>query len=208
MKNYALSITLAAVFCFIVNGALASIESPRTLDRNALAKKATEDRLAYVASPEYNPYETESRDLKKTATELLEKKKYSKAIAHAKKGLTFSKYDIDLLILLASAYRESGDIQNADKIREQWMSLVDSILESGNGREFKTAFQVISVSEEYAVLRVLGLQPTRQSVVPHESSSFDVMQVKDPRSGKDFTFYFNIDLPKKWLGIQLSRPTK
>ena len=177
-------------------------------DREVRAKKATEQRLAYAASAEYNPYDTKSRDCQKTAAEFLDKKEFAQAIAETQKGLALNKYDIDLLMILASAYRGSGDIPNADKTREQWMSLVDSILGSGSGRDFATAFQVISVAEEYAVLRVLGLQVTGQSLRENGGSEFDIMQVKNPRSGADITLYFNVDLPKKWLNRKLSAPAK
>ena len=131
-------------------------------------------------------------------------KKFPEAIAEAKKGLAVAPYDIDLLIALASAYRDAGDIANADKTRQQWMALVDSILRSGDGRDFATAFRVITVAEEYAVLRVLGLKTTSQSLVEHAGSEYDVMTVKNPKTDAELVFHFNVDLPKKWLARQFS----
>jgi hypothetical protein len=177
---------------------------PASLDRDARAAQATEQRLAYAASADYNPYDLKSRDFLKSADALLAKDEFAQAIAEAQKGLAVSKYNIELLILVASAYRAAGDMPNADQTRQEWMSIVDSILRSGDGRDFATAFQVISVDEEYSVLRILRLDVLGQSLVQHEGSEFDVMQVKDPRSGNELTLYFNIDLPKQWLTKQLS----
>ena len=85
------------------------------------------------------------------------------------------------------------------------MSLVDSILDSGDGRDFASAFKVITVEEEYAVLRVLGLRVMGQALVTHDGSQFDQMQVKEPKSGKELVLYFNIDLPLNWLNRQFSK---
>ncbi len=182
--------------------------APWPADRVERAQKAREQRLAHAASPEYNPYDTKNRDFQKSVNDLLDQGKFPEAIAEAQKGLAVARYDIDLLVLLAAAYRESGDIANADKTREQWKALVDSILSSGTGRDFATAFQVISVAEEYAVMRVLGLQPDNQSLVEHEGSEFDVMTAKNPRTGTVLELHFNVDLPKKWLNRQFSAPKK
>lgn len=201
MKTTLRLVPLLAVL--IVNPLLAQGDSTAA-DREARAKKATEQRLAYAASVEYNPYDTKSRDFQKTVNELLEKKKFPEAIAEAQKGLVVAPYDIDLLITLASAYREANDIAQADKTRQQWMALVDSVLRSGSGRDFASAFQVISVAEEYAVLRVMGLQTAGQSLAGHEGSEFDVMTVTNRKTGAEQVLYFNIDLPKKWLNKQFA----
>ena len=42
--------------------------------------------------------------------------------------------------------------------------LLESILESGDGYSFSTAFIVISSDEEYAVMDALGLKPIMQSL--------------------------------------------
>lgn len=88
------------------------------------------------------------------------------------------------------------------------MSLVDSILRSGTGRDYASAFQVISVDEEYSVLRILQLEVTNQSLAAHEGSEFDVMKVKDTKTGAEGVVYFNVDLPKKWLNKQLAPAAK
>ena len=187
---------------------LSAQNPPTAAERDARAKKATEDRLAYAASADYNPYDTKNRDSAKSAVELLEKQKFPQAIAEVQVGLRAVHYDIDLLVILASAYRAAGDLPNADQTRLEWMSLVDSVLSSGDGRDFATAYRVINVAEEYAVLRVLGLRVTHQSLVEHGGSEFDLMQVKRPDSPDEITLYFNIDLPKKWLNKQFAKKAK
>ena len=79
-----------------------------------------------------------------------------------------------------------------------------SILASGTGRDFANAFQVISVAEEYAVMRILRLPAGAQALVEHEGSEFDVVTIKNPQTGQELVLYFNVDLPKKWLNRQFA----
>ena len=177
-------------------------------ERDARMKKATEQRLAYAGSPEYNPYDTKIGDIRKAAIDFQSKQMFPEAIAEVQKGLARSQYNIDLLIILATCYRTLGDTANADKSRELWMSLMDSVLRSGDGLGYATAFKVISVDEEYSLLRVLQLEVINQSLESHDGSQFDVMRVKSGKSDQEFVLYFNVDLPKKWLDRQLAAPAK
>lgn len=202
MKASVCSLSLIHVLAL---GSLLAQDAPVPMDREARAKQATEQRLAYAASAEYNPYEMDSRVFRKSADAFLAKDNFAQAITEAQKGLAVSKYNIQLLMILASAYRAAGDMPNADKTRAQWMGLVDSILLSGDGRDFASAFKVISVDEEYSVLRILKLEVVSQTLRGHEGSEFDAMLVKDPKSGNELTLFFNIDLPRKWLNKQFSK---
>lgn len=189
-------------------GPLSAQNKPTNEERDARMKKATELRLAYAASAEYNPYDTKISDIRKAASDFYDQKMFPEAIAEAQKGLARSQYNIDLLIILATCYRTLGDTANADKSRELWMSLMDSVLRSGDGLGYATAFKVISVDEEYSLLRVLQLEVINQSLESHDGSQFDVMRVKSGKSDQEFVLYFNVDLPKKWLDRQLAAPAK
>ena len=187
---------------------LSAQNMPTNEERDARMKKATEQRMAYAASAEYNPYDTKISDIRKAAIDFQNQKKFPEAIAEVQKGLARSKYNIDLLIILATCYRTLGDVANADKSRELWMSLMDSVLRSGDGHDYATAFKVISVDEEYSLLRVLQLEVINQSLESHDGSQFDVMRVKSGKSDQEFVLYFNVDLPKKWLDRQLNTPAE
>jgi hypothetical protein len=87
----------------------------------------------------------------------------------------------------------------AEQVRRQWFALMDSIMNSGDGRGFATAYVVVTVAEEYSVLRLLGLKAVGQSLGANEGSSFDIITVNDQETGAEAKVYFNIDLIKKWL---------
>jgi Domain of unknown function (DUF4919) len=91
-----------------------------------------------------------------------------------------------------------------EELQQKWWSdyhknvfgrLLDSILNQGDGQSAATAYKVISVHEEYAVLRVLGVTPVRQSLHRSDGHSYDVFAVKDARSGEDMQVFFNVDIP-------------
>jgi len=177
-------------------------ESPSTQARAADASKIAEYlnlRLDYSKSPEYDPYNTEVHNITEACDQLMEEGKFKEAIDKAKIGLEKDRYNIHLLVCLASAYRRIGDIENADKHRKLWVGLISSILASGDGKSAKSAFVVISVDEEYAVLEVLNLRRTIQRHVVIDGANFDILEVEKQEPASKFDLYFNIDIPFKWL---------
>ena len=176
--------------------------SPEQVER---AKAATELRLGYAASQDYDPYNPAVATAEKQCSELMKQKSFGAAIEEADRGLRGDRYNIDLLIAKAAALRALGRTEQAETVRQQWMALMDSILLSGDGKDFATAFRVISVDEEYSILRVMRIERVTQSLVEHDGSQFDVLSAKDPESGRDFQLYFNIDLPMKWLNAKFAK---
>lgn len=171
----------------------------QTANSDAAIAEYLKLRLDYSKSPEYNPYSTEVHDIMGECYKLMDGGKFKEAIEKAKAGLEKDKYNIQLLIGLASAYRKTGDIENADKFRKLWVGLISSILASGDGKTAAGAFKVISVDEEYAVLEVLNLRRTRQKHVVIDGINFDILEVKKEETGIKFDLYFDIDIPFKWL---------
>lgn len=67
--------------------------------------------------------------------------------------------------------------------------LMDSVMASGNGKSPKTAFKVISISEEYDVISILGLSLKRQSLVSTVPMC-DLLVTIDEQ-GNEVSLYFN-----------------
>jgi hypothetical protein len=168
-------------------------------ERQARARKALAMRVEYAASADYDPYSSGLSDIFKKAVKLLEEQKPQEAADEAEKGLEKYRLNIDLLMLQSAAYRRMGLGDKAEQVRRQWFALMDSIMNSGDGRGFATAYVVVTVAEEYSVLRLLGLKAVGQSLGANEGSSFDIITVNDQETGAEAKVYFNIDLIKKWL---------
>jgi hypothetical protein len=155
-------------------------------------------RLAYARSPQYHPYSTE-RWPDRPLRELLDEKDTEMAIKAINRRLATYYLDIHAHLAAAYVYRRVGDEARSAHHRKCAKGLLDSIFESGDGRTYETAFVVIDVSEEYAVLDVLGLQLAVQSLHEHEGHHFDLLECRDPKTDKSAELYFNIDMCVTWL---------
>jgi uncharacterized protein DUF4919 len=95
--------------------------------------------------------------------------------------------DIDARVVAAMSLTQLGREREADDQKRWFHGLVDSILDSGDGKTKETAFVVISVPEEYSFLRAFGLAVTQQTLI---DGRIDALLVADG-SGKSTTVYFD-----------------
>jgi hypothetical protein len=208
LRKYSI-IMLYLIFLPIFQTTLANGQSSKaSSDREVRAEMIGIARLMYSSSKDYSPYSRDVHTCLKQAQAFLNDSKFDEAIAEADRGLKFDKFNVELLVIKSASFRAMGRIEDADMSRQQWIAVIDSILSSGDGRGFSTAFKVISVDEEYAVLNIKGFQMIKQSLVKHEESEFDILVAKNLKSGEESEFYFNIDIPKKWLAKSLNLPSE
>lgn len=93
---------------------------------------------------------------------------------------------------------EEEDVKNDFRIlekkhREIADGLVSSILKSGTGKSPETAYEVISIPEEYMTLFYLGLFAYEQSFIEENGKFFDLMEAKDSTDGIH-EVYFDVTL--------------
>ena len=174
-------------------------------DRESRALTYRKMRIEYSKSKDYDPYASGLEEIQLNADRLLEEGKFDECLEQVEDGLVIYRFNIQFLVDKAAALRAIGKTKRADEIRAKWMSLIDSILLGSDGSSFESAFQVISVAEEYAVLNLFRLRPTKQMLVEHEASEYDVVNVATDDDGTERSIYFNVDIPKKWLYEKLRR---
>jgi hypothetical protein len=97
--------------------------------------------------------------------------------------------DSEVYLMLAMCLKEEGDLKGYCQFLSPFYGLLQSITATGDGKTADTAFKVISVAEEYALLREIGAKVKSQSL----AGQCDKMQVE--RNGKEYTFYFDIRIP-------------
>jgi hypothetical protein len=154
-------------------------------------------RMAYAGSADYNPYAREGDP--DAILRAFQAGDWRAARTAAERILQRNYLHVDAHMACAYASRQLGE-EGAEAYHLAFArGILDSVFESGDGLGFETAFVVIDVAEEYAVLRALGIEPSRQSLVTQDGHEFDVFDVNHPKTGKDARLYFNIDLPKGWL---------
>ena len=179
---------------------LARVKSfDRTMDFAAL-------RLAFTETPAYDPYGGD-KDAQGAMDGALDEGKHEKAVELAEAVLAKKYVDLDAQLVCCIAYKELGNEEKAAFHRFVMHGLIDSILNSGDGKDAATAYVVIEVGEEYFILNVFGCRMKQQALVGHDGHMVDRMDVVD-REGRELALFFNIDLPFSWLQKKMGKATE
>ena len=157
-------------------------------------------RLSYPDSPEYKSAPDTSADQKAMAADL-DSKNYASALKHAQTVLAGEYINIDAHFVAYAAQKQLGHDDRAAFHLAVFRGLLDSIHNSGDGLTPVTAWVIISVHEEYVLLRALGFMPHQQSLLHQNGHYYDKMVVKSVQDGSEHTFYFNTDIPIKEEGF-------
>jgi uncharacterized protein len=134
----------------------------------------------------------EDHELTKQIHKAFADKDFDEALKIALKQLETSYINIEAQRVSAYMYNKT-DKTRSDFHAKIAAGLLNSIISNGDGKTAKTAWTVIDVGEEYAVLNALGYQVRGQSLIQEDGHSFDLMQVIDKES-KEAKFYFNVDI--------------
>ena len=97
--------------------------------------------------------------------------------------------DSEVYLMLAMCLKEEGDLKGYCQFLSPFYGLLQSITATGDGKTTDTGFKVISVAEEYALLREIGAKVKSQSL----TGPCDKMEVE--RNGREYTFYFDVRIP-------------
>ena len=169
----------------------------RTVDFKAL-------RLSYAETADYNPY-GDDKTKKSEMFEALRNKDYDKAIADAQVILEKKFVDIEAHFVSSIAFSEMKNSERYNFHHFVTRALVDSILDSGDGKTPETAFIVIETGEEYTLLGMTGFEVVRQSLIKSNGHSYDKLEIKYRKTGETAIFFFNVDIPFNWLNKQFRK---
>jgi len=209
MKKYSL---LFVVFLFILPAVCCGAETSNQ-DYYAIVKKLKNNgttidfkalRIAYTNTVDYAPYGGDDKN-KKAAYDALTKKDYAEAIRQALSILEKNFVDLDAHLFCRIAYRELGDSGKHAFHQSVLKGLVNSLYDSGNGQTPETAIVVISVDEEYFLLRANGLNTIKSSLTDANGHKYDKMEVENKKTSEKMFFYFNVDIPYGWLNNKLNK---
>ena len=146
-------------------------------------------RYAYAATPSASLLNDDTRRAMFTAANSGD---WAGALTFANKVIENNYTDGTAHLVAAIAYKKAGKEEDAKREATIADGLFKSI-QTGDGLTPETAFTVISVSEEYALLNYMGMDVQSQALSHIGEHSYDVMTVTD-ESGKTFVYYFNIDI--------------
>lgn len=153
-------------------------------------------RIAFTKTKAYSPYGGLGDEVKQ-AFAAIDKKDYKSAVKNAEKALESSYVNMDAHVAASLGYKGLDDQAKSDFHKKVYLGLVNSILDSGDGKTDSTAYVVINTHEEYTALRALGLAPGSQSLQHKGEHSFDVLDATDPKTKQSVKIYFNIDISWK-----------
>lgn len=156
----------------------------------------TELRYAFYESPNYNPYAPMMTYRPLNAA--LAQKNYEEVLKIAESVLAKNFVEVNSHMAAQIAYQETGNTERAQFHKFMADGLLNSIKSSVDGKSPETAFEVISTSEEYGLIRSLKLRPIAQSLMMDKGHSYDAIKVIDPQTNQESTLYFNIDKPFNW----------
>lgn len=109
-----------------------------------------------------------------------------------------------LHVVRANCFHQMGETDNANRERDIFRGLSQSILSSGDGKTTATAYVVVTMAEERYVVAAQELEEHAQALVNAAGRNFDRIDGADTRTGENRTVYFNIDA---FFG-SLTRPTE
>lgn len=152
-------------------------------------------RFSFYESPDYNPHTPMLTY--RPLYGALGQKNYEEAIKIAESVLEKNFVEVNAHMVAQIAYQETGNSERAQFHKFMTDGLLNSIKSKSDGKSIETAFQVISINEEYGLLRSMGLRPIKQSLLQDKGHSFDVLTVVDPQTNQQSLVYFNVDKPLK-----------
>ena len=177
-----------------------------------VASKYRKLRFEFASTDEFNPYALQAveKGMIQQAMEYWHKKEEGKAFEKFREILKIYPYSIETHRRMADGYEilldnaiseeDRRSIQELEKEhRDICSGLLLSITEGKEGKSRETAFQVITISEEYWTMYYLGYRPLEQELTP--DGLFDVLTVED-RDGNRQRFFFNTKYFVEAKGIQ------
>lgn len=181
-------------------------EPPLELDP-AEVERYLVQRMAMANDPDYEPYPltflehtlltkhfTLAKDPKNTIEQLNEPLK-----ALDKVNPLSVRLNLVLAKFLGYVSKQSSDAEQKQSLakvakqkRYRAAAVLQSILNSGDGQSPETAYVVINIPEENAVLDQFSLRKDKQALMEQNGKHYDVVTAQD-KSGKKHTLYFDID---------------
>lgn len=121
---------------------------------------------------------------------LLSKGKYKKATPIGEKILQENPANIEIISKLNLCYKKTGLKENADTTLNKLTLLLNTVFQSGTGKEKENAYKVVAIGDEYTIMAWLGVSVvTRQSLMK-DGSTIDSFKVRDSKSGKKYEMHF------------------
>ncbi|MCS6870151.1 MAG: DUF4919 domain-containing protein [Anaerolineae bacterium] len=149
-------------------------------------------RAAYTRTAHYNPYRSGATDA--GLIELMRAENWSAAAARCERLIAEDYLHAPLHLTMSYIYQQLEDEERAAWHLAFARGLIGSLLSSGDGRSPETAFKVITVREEYEMLRALSLESLGQRLIAENDRYYDVLTVRDANGAEGEIFFEVTDI--------------
>ena len=149
-------------------------------------------RIAYSASKDASPYGS-PHEARRAMNAAVIEKRCADAIRMADDILKTTYLSPDAHVAKSTCYASQGDIQKAEFHKAVYLGLINSILAGGNGIKPETAYVVVTVEEEYSVMKALGFTVWAEAIARQGEHTFDILSATNEKTKETGKFYFNLD---------------
>jgi len=162
-------------------------------------------RVAYSGSKDAGPYGS-SHEARRAMNAAVLEKRYADAIRMADDILKTTYLSPDAHVAKSICYAAQGDVQKAEFHKAVYLGLINSILASGDGTKPETAYIVITVEEEYSVMKALGFTVWAEAIARQGEHTFDLLSATNEKTKQTGKFYFNLDYAAALLRQPKTQP--
>jgi hypothetical protein len=150
-------------------------------------------RMGFAETKNYSYHGTDNAEKEKMFKPFNDKK-YKDALKEAEKILEKNYVEVNAHFVAYNAAKELKDEKKAEFHKAVLLGLLNSIKNGNDGLSAEKPFKVISIDEEYTLLKFLGFQRGGQALQSIGGHQFDVLTATNMKTKEQTKFYFNIDV--------------
>jgi hypothetical protein len=150
-------------------------------------------RLAFAATDDASPYGSD-REARRMLTLAVSEKRYNDALKVSDEILKNNYISPEVHAAASRSYAGIGNTSKAEFHKSVYLGLINSILTEGDGKTPETAYRVVAVEEEYAIMRALQYSVWGQTLGSKNGHMYDVLSATDEVTKATIKLYFNIDV--------------
>jgi hypothetical protein len=132
------------------------------------------------------------KSLQRKLKSAMEKDDFTAALDITRKILDVDEADIGAHMMYAIALEKFKRAPEARYHFKVAGYMLRSLAKTGDGRDWKTAWKVYRVKEEYDLMRFMGFDVQTQALAPLGDHVFDVLDVRDAGNANAYRVYFDI----------------
>ncbi|HXS08044.1 MAG TPA: DUF4919 domain-containing protein [Rhizomicrobium sp.] len=163
-------------------------------------------RQAYAMLPEYDPYGKKTNDLMRQGQAAYEAKDCKTALVKFRAAIDASFIISDAHALVADCLEQAGDKEGEKREEQIAQGLFDSIIASGDGEKPETAFHIVTLHEEEAIMAISGVNGTAREQLATDAGPVDKISITDAKTGEKGAVYFNLGAIMIGTAMQKAKP--